>query len=777
MKLNSHFLMFLMLFILSGCGTDSGTEPGDGQNGAPTITGEPDNAIVNQEFRFKPVSADPDDDALSYSIENKPAWINFNENTGELSGRPALNDIGRHEDIKVIVSDTKSDASLVFDVEVVKPVVQGDPVEQALKTGDASYVNDSMLFVDAALNTINSTGGTDLTGNIEPIKTMLQHLKSGNYSFTLTNSQLDFWGNKDPRYKNEFKTGAESVQKMLRKLDESKRNIFNEQGLKLEKILVLLGDHYRQRVEYPMHKTTADIQKFIQALYADYSVYNFRELNPAQPDLGNYSRSDFSHVTPTTKTINIQSKPDFRAAGVYALPGQTVKITRLDNSNATPAIFVSSVRSLSTHVWSKRVEDLSYNRPKFIKSHPVPVGRGETISITSPYGGPVQISFDTNGQAVSLKFENIGEHAFWNGAEDTQDFNQKLASNDFDWAEVVTPNFEVHSKVDKMKASLQHEVFVGPEQLAQGAETYIHNYAHLLAGYKGPGIDIEPEIHNFASRKGLEIEELDMVKHMNADQQGCGGACSGNPYDSTWKFNPVFHGDIHEFGHGLEKGRFKFDKEWNGHSTTNFYAYYSKSRYTKNTGNRHECFSKPFDQMFNALQSAARTNRPEETIKSSPLFKEWNYGTAIYIQMMMLTQLENKLQNGWFLLPRLHIIEREYRKATRNESLWLAKRDNLGFSQYSFAEAQLGAWWDRPEDFLAYADWVAIALGTATELNFSDYMKMWGHPVSAKAASQLASNGYKMVERKMVVSQGNDYCDGFQGKRTVPVDGSSSWPR
>ncbi len=804
MKFNSPLFIVLLLLFLSGCGTDSTTEPGadsttepdsgsgtdpepgtgsgtdpggDVKNNEPTISGEPEKATVNQLFKFKPVSTDLDGDELSYSIENKPGWIKFNESTGELSGRPTLKDVGKYAGVKLIVSDTKSEASLVFNLEVVKLVVQGDPVEQALTTGDASYVSESMVFVNAALKIINATGGTELTGDIEPIKVMLSHLQSGSYSFTLTNSKLDFGGNNDPRYKKEFKAGAESVQKMMRRLDESKRNIFREQGLKLEKLLVLLGDHYRQKVKYPMHKETTDIMVFLHALYADFSVYNFRELNLAQPDLGNFSRSDFSHITPTTKTINLQSKPDFRAAGVYALPGQTVRITRLDNSNATPTVYMSSVRSFTTHVWSERVKYLSYNRPKFVKTHPVPINKGETISITSPYGGPIQIGFDTNGQAVSLKFENIGEHAFWNGAEDTLDFNQKLAANDFDWAELVTPNFEVHSKVKKMKESLRHEVFFGPEQLAKGAETYIHNYAHILAGYKGPGIDVEPEIHGFAKRKGFEIELLDKVKHMNADQQGCGSGCSGNPYDTTWKFNPVYHGDLHEFGHGLEKGRFKIDKTWNVHSTTNFYAYYSKSRYKKNTGNRHECFSKPFEELFNALQRAAKTNKPEEEIKKNRLFKEWNYGTTIYIQMMMIAQAENKLQNGWFLLPRLHIVEREYRKAAANKNSWLARRDSLGFGHYSFKEAELGGWWEKPGKFFAHSDWVAIALGTATELDFSDYMKMWGHPVSARAASQLASNGYKKVERKMVVSQGNDYCDGFEGKRTVPVDGRSSWPR
>lgn len=50
---------------------------------------------------------------------------------------------------------------------------------------------------------------------------------------------------------------------------------------------------------------------------------------------------------------------------------------------------------------------------------------------------------------------------------------------------------------------------------------------------------------------------------MNADQATCGYGCSGNPYDAYWAFSPLGHGDLHELGHGLEKGRFRF-AGWEG---------------------------------------------------------------------------------------------------------------------------------------------------------------------------------------------------------------------
>ncbi|MCV5951156.1 hypothetical protein OFN94_40755, partial [Escherichia coli] len=80
------------------------------------------------------------------------------------------------------------------------------------------------------------------------------------------------------------------------------------------------------------------------------------------------------------------------------------------------------------------------------------------------------------------------------------------------------------------------------------------NYPHVLAGFQGRGIDEVPYIIQYAQNQGWEIANIDMVKHMNADQATCGYGCSGNPYDAYWAFSPLGHGDLHELGHGLEKG-------------------------------------------------------------------------------------------------------------------------------------------------------------------------------------------------------------------------------
>ncbi len=351
-----------------------------------------------------------------------------------------------------------------------------------------------------------------------------------------------------------FMNGANRVRSMMADLDREKRNVFSAASgneYRLEKLLALLGDSYRQQVMFPMSRDKTDAVALVHSIYADMSVYNYRSLNPVQADLGNFSRTDFSHITPVSKTINLVSKNYFRAAGVYVLPGKTVRVTRLDNSPVNTRVAVNTQRSASTHWFAT---NNGYNRPKYLQSTQIPLASGETIEFTSPYGGPLQIFFDANDQNVSFNVENIGLHPYWNGAEDNADFEARLSAGEFDWAELSTAVFEVHSQLEKMRNSMNGWGGTAAD-MALATERYVSNLPHVLAGFEGPGIDVVAEIHDFASANNFSVQNIDIVKHMNADQPTCGWGCSGNPYDAGWSFSPIGHGDIHELGHGLEKGK------------------------------------------------------------------------------------------------------------------------------------------------------------------------------------------------------------------------------
>jgi len=566
-------------------------------------------------------------------------------------------------------------------------------------------------------------------------------------------------------FDKKFRDAALKVKNLIASHEKGGRKLFDSDRYTLEKLLILLGDKYRQEVRYPMDRESTDANLFLKSLYADYSVYNLRQVNPAQHDMGNFSRSDFSHITPKSKSVTLQSKVNFRSSGVYALPGITMRVTRLDSSNVGTKIFINSLRSAATHEFQKN----GYKRPKFLQTHHYKIQKGETLEITSPYGGVVFVGFDANDENVSFKFENIGEHAYWASSADDTSFTQKLATGDFDWAEVITSGFEVHSTLEKMRESVSDSRWGTAAVLAAATQRYMSNFPHVLAGFKGPGIDEVDEIVDFANTHGLTIKNLDKVKHMNADQATCGYGCSGNPYDAYWAYSPVGHGDVHELGHGLESSLIRFEG-FETHSTTNPYSYYTKSKYNETLGYvGTECQKLPFEEVFKKLQlSVAETNTTAYLKENLWKNSNWSHQVMVMIQAMMHAQKEKKLKNGWHLLARLHILEREIKKAKDD---WSNRKSSIGFSNYTLDEFNA----------IKNNDWMLVSFSFAVSLDFREYFEMMGIEFTSKAAEQVKSYSYTSVEKKFFLSTPNGYCKNdkfgdFLDKMSLDINGSAIWP-
>jgi hypothetical protein len=111
-------LISIAAIALSGClsGSDEDSASADSAlpaNAAPSISGSPPTAVnVDESYSFVPSATDANDDALQFSIENKPLWITFNQDSGKLSGRPTAADVGVYSDILLSVSDGSASASL-----------------------------------------------------------------------------------------------------------------------------------------------------------------------------------------------------------------------------------------------------------------------------------------------------------------------------------------------------------------------------------------------------------------------------------------------------------------------------------------------------------------------------------------------------------------------------------------------------------------------------------------------------------------------------------------
>jgi hypothetical protein len=100
-------------------------------NGAPTITGTPVTAaVVGTAYNFQPSANDPDGNALTFTIDNKPGWATFSQSTGRLSGTPSA--AGMAADVMISVSDGTVSTSLPrFSIQVTQtnraPTISGTP--------------------------------------------------------------------------------------------------------------------------------------------------------------------------------------------------------------------------------------------------------------------------------------------------------------------------------------------------------------------------------------------------------------------------------------------------------------------------------------------------------------------------------------------------------------------------------------------------------------------------------------------------------------------------
>ena len=507
-----------------------------------------------------------------------------------------------------------------------------------------------------------------------------------------------------------------------------------------------------------MDKITTDTVSFFKSMFTDYAIYNVRDVNAAQADMGNFSRSDFSHITPENANITMTAKPSFRSAGVYALPGQTFTVTRTDNNIADTSIFINTLRSEATHIFNKD----KYNRPRFLTSGRITINPGETIKFTSSYGGPVQIGFSQKDVEVSFEFENIGRHPHWRTPADDDVFAEKMEQGHYDWAEIATEGFEVHSKLERLRKSLTESIWPVASDFANATYRYTHNMVHKLAGFKGPGIDVDPEIHDFVTARGLSVNTIDHVKHMNADQPTCGWGCSGNPYDAGWAFSPIGHGDLHELGHGIERHSMRFEG-WGSHSNTNFYSFYAKSVYSKDTGNGHGCWGEDWKKTFDALQQSKKEIDPSAYMKENLLSVSSNM--LLYYQIMMAAETEGTITDGWNVYPRMHIWDREMSRFDNSDESWNAGKVGLGFGDYTRAE------------FLAATknERLFISLSEITQLDLTQWFEMYGLEVSAKAIAQVTSKDLPVLAQKFYTIQLNEYCDSFT-QPSLPVDGKQVWP-
>ncbi len=736
----------------------------------------------NRNIGYQVDATDPDSDPIEFSLLGRSADVFFLDNK-KLEFKNTANPIvGNVFNIRVQAFDGTASATQHLKITIIESSLDDKAkVLNALSTGNPTWLPES----SAALVGLIQEEAEKLGSNsaLKRVAEVIRRLESNDFSFDLIecNSSECSSDAIKSEYESEFYLPLRDVKRSLESLDQRNFDLFNDESRRLLRLMVLLGDYYRERVRFPLD--TDQMQDYLKSYFAEHVVFYSRDHNRLMPDMGSFSGSDFSRVVPEDVRVQMTSKRAMRAAGVYAIPGQSFLVTRNDNNeDLSVRVMLNTLRPGTIKIpaklreWNGELQ--GYVRPKLVMSTPITINPGEAIRVSTPYGGPVQLLFSKGGEAVDLTFEKVGRHAYWNGPEDTEHFNKALNEGIYNWVELATPNIEIHSRRDYFFDTLEQSDFGDIESLAEATQYYMYDLLQQSAGLAGPNISYNEGIHGFAEEKAWPLEEVDYVRHANAEFALCGFGCSGNPLARnpagipldvfSW-FSPLRLVYLHEVSHHLENYELVFSGWKPLHSLTEIYASFPASegykKYKTALGRRCLKFWRD-DDLYQILQDGFNSPNPSAYAAENIDYQNTIFTRAIYVQFSAVAQNQGSIGNGWFLLARLHLLHNEFYRAIRSEALWNKQRESLGFGTYSRAEAN--------KDILPRNDWLIIAMSVVSGLDFSDYAEMWGIQISDKAKNQINHLGFPKVQRKFYASELEYACT--LDVPELPVDGKSAWP-
>ena len=722
-------------------------------------------------------------DPISYYLnDNVPFSIDIA--TGAISVSQPLQSDYLYS-FNVIASDGTNSTTTAVKLRTAKASALTD----ALTSADASGVLLGDIY-DAILSEIapgSSAIDSTTTATTQDLHDVITKLKNGSFTFPLELCENSSWHSSDcendhPEFNTFWNVAFNWARKSLRKLDETNTKIFSNptESNKLLRLLVLLGDKLRQDVVFPMDILTTDKNVFLRSFFADHLVYNSRDFAPVPNNLGTLSRTDFSGVTRTDKTVSLYSRKPFRSAGVYALPGQKVTVTRNDSTSGAAKIFVNSLRKEAMHTFAEQ----DYMRPAYPQSAAISIAPNQTVSFTSVYGGPIQVEFSSNDDLIELKFENIALHPYWNGPEDNVAFTNAVAKGEFDWAEIATPMYELHSRIFEMRNTLA-EWTGGVQEVAKLMMEYTYKHIYTFGAYDAATfpsntdntyyslIDIPTDISSFARDKGLSLIPYDIVQHLNADQPWSGYGTAGNPIDRYGNFNPLSHVDLHETGHNVEL------RTWftgfQAHSVTDLHPFYAQSMFNQARGaNEQECWELNFELVFNRIQEGFGSPDKDTIFLTTPSVGGGAHEylqSVSFIQILMAAQDAGVVENGWYVMSRLKLLGVAFKEAKESETAWDAAKNALGLGNYTLAEAEA----------MSDDDWLLIAFSVATARDLRSFLAVYGHQFSQKAKDQVDAFNYAAMPLRFYVSSTTGICKlGENGdlldKPWLPIDGNATWP-
>lgn len=579
---------------------------------------------------------------------------------------------------------------------------------------------------------------------------------------------------------SEFYAGARQIKNWIAALEQNNQPVFAADSPVLLKQLVLLADHYRRSVHYPMSKTNTPTADFMRALYADHALATLRSSTPAldltgssfSPVIGNDVAGGGASRSLTPRTVDFSS-----SAAVYALPGRSFTVRRLDAGSQRAWVFVNYLRSGAAHVFGEQ-----YNRPMHLSGNLLPLRAGQTLTITHPYGGVVYVRLEHGDPAISvqLQFSGVAQQAAYTGPDSVNTFAGAVQSSPLGWSEILTPGFEVHSTTAKMRKTVADYYKGDVQHLMNDTWAYLYQDAYNLASFSGRGLSQPATISAYCQQLGwdcssADVHGLNSIQHFNADQANCGYLCSGQPIDSWAAFHPLGWGESHEIGHNLQYGHFKL---YGGQSTevsNNIFPLHKWLRYNRENPAASQ-YGRDMQQKatFELLQ-AGQLQAASETaayVKGKLWFDDslfWGRLLFYWQAALNSRDVAGIGDEGWDLFRLLYLQDRLFSAALKSDASWSAERSKLGFSHADYASRSAA-------QNMSSEDYLLIAMSFITRRDQRPYFDMWGIQYSSSASQQAAQYGYPAAAKQFWAVP----CEAKAAKpplpQALPVDGKTGWP-
>ncbi|MGL4836680.1 MAG: ImpA family metalloprotease, partial [Shewanella sp.] len=599
-----------------------------------------------------------------------------------------------------------------------------------------------------------------------------------------------------------FKAGADWYRSSAETLDSNGIDVFSRTNFPLMKAGLLLADKYRSDIDYPI--AYSEFTQWQQALFADWTVSYARARNLAQADLGEYvtDRANLSKGTnahyayPATaserKTITVPYSGQWTTTGWYALPGQTIKFSRLDNTNANVEIKLNYHRRNTNRAFEQKV----YRAPLELAQQRIKLAKGQSIEFSTPYGGPVYlyISGGEGALSVDINAQNVAKHPsimdFSNPAEITA-FNDNIQNTELPHVDLRTEGAEQHLRRDRFMNAIGGNVPDVNALLNSIVDDHI-NSVYTLAGLKIQGKSLTESLPAdvLSSCQALfgqdctdaSLHTRTIIQHANYDQNAhCGSGCSGNPWDAAWNISPTGWGDNHELGHNLQTNRLNVQyataansDNWTGYgsrageNSNNIFPYVVKwkTHYLRdgNTDIIKDGHMNHKDLFYVFMSDAAGTtdtsgkrvvfgaNCKVLDIGEDRYTAPWasnayavhnGYRMAFYIQMAlkahgMTLSDGTTLTNGFNLFTLLYQHSRIFGKYANNASDWEANRSKLGFDLFPFDGHSV--YGGKNVRDIPGNDFMLVSLSKLTGKDWRSHFDMLGLRYSSLAATQVTAN-------------------------------------